>query len=175
MRNVQVPDILSGREVPDQIKVVGWLCKKTWRHKIVEIELLRLGAPMARDVVLQCNLYNHHVERKHLCPTLTKAKQEALERWPRIFPRGLKISKIYPVNKSNPALYKKRSLGESYVLYNLLNREMILNLWGKRFEPNLRFLKNYFCTEYIDFDSGREQGTKPMKAGERLITETVNN
>ena len=175
MRNVQVPDILSGREVPDRIKVVGWLCKKTWRHKIADIELLRQGAPMVRDLVLQCNLYNHHAERKHLCPTLTKAKQEALERWPRVFPRGLKLSKIYPINKSNPALYKKLSLRESYFLYNLQDREMILKLWGKRFEPNLRFLKDYFCTEYIDFDSGCEQGTEPMKPSEGQITESVNN
>ena len=175
MRNVQVPDILSGRELPDQIKVVSWRCNKTWDFRIANIELLRLGASMARDVVLQCNLHSHHAARNPLCPTLTKAKEEALERWPRAFPLYLKIGKIYLTNKSNPALYKKLPLDESYFLCDLPGRKMILYLWGKRFEPNLHFLKGYFCTEYIDFYSGREQGTKPMKASERRVTDSVND
>jgi len=175
MKKVEITDIISGSALPEQLKIVVWRCKKTKQQQLANIELFRGQACMVRNVVLQCNLQSYHAKQNNLCPMLIKAKQEAKTRWPHVIATDLKIGKIYVANKSNPAGYKKLCLDQSYFLFNMPDQEMIIYLWGKRFEPNLRFMKNYFGSGYMSFQSGREQVSKPMTAGERLIIETVKN
>ena len=161
MIRITTNDIAEGRILPDTFKVLLARGKKRQPENLF-IEIYKQGTAMYKNLRLRCNLQSYDAQQSNLCDVLKKAKHEAKEFWPHVRATGLKIGRIFVDHRDQKSALKRLPLNDSWFLFNPVDDEVVLYLWGKRFELALTNQRRYVGTRFINFSTGEpELGLSP--------------
>ena len=161
MIRITVQDITKGRILPDTFKVLLARGKKRQPENLY-IEIYMQGVAMYKNLRLRCNLQSYNARQSNLCDLQRKAKHEAKAIWPHVTVAGLKIGRIFVDHRIQQSALKRLPLNDSWFLFNSVDDEVVLYLWGKRFALQLTSQPKYVGTRFINYRTGEpELGIDP--------------
>ena len=162
MIKITISDIAEGRILPDTFKVLLTRGKKRQPESLY-IEIYKQGTAMYKNLRLRCNLQSYDARQCNLCDLQKKAKDEAKALWPHVTAAGLKIGRIFVDHRTQPSALKRLPLDNSWFLFNSVDDEVVLYLWGKRFPLQLTSQPKYVGTRFISYRTGQpELGIDPI-------------
>ena len=161
MIKITLPDIVEGRILPDTFKVLLARGKKRQPENLL-IEIYKQGTALYKNLRLRCNLQSYDAQQSNLCDVQKQAKQEAKELWPHVRATGLKIGRIFVDHRDQKTALKRLPVDDSWFLFNPVDDEVVLYLWGKRFALELTSQHRYVGTRFINYGTGQpELGISP--------------
>jgi len=162
MIRIAMPDIAEGRILTDTFKVLLARGKKQESENLY-IEIYKPGTAMYKHLRLRCNLQYYNARQNNLCELQKKTKHEAKSLWLHLTATGLKIGRIFVDHRSQQYALKRLPLKNSWFLFNLVDDEVVLYLWGKRLALELTNQPRYVGTRFINYRTGQpELGIDPI-------------
>ena len=156
MKKPKIQDIQHGHVLPDNFKVLLARSKQGIPENLY-VEIYRARVAMYKNVRLRCNLQSYHAAQNNLSQLLLKAKYEAKALWPHVKARELKIGQVYIDHRREKCPYKRLPLTNSWFSFNPAENELVLYLWGRRFELELTSQEKYVGSRFINYRTGRPE------------------